>query len=127
MVLGALILNSDASLNTYFTVASQDFVPGSKCDLVIQLVDLQKNLRYVPPSAATLSMLFNKTDGSSLNKSASLVDSGDRSMWKVTLSELETQDLLSGNFTFALDVNGNATLIIKGMVKNGLRSLLLGC
>lgn len=127
MVLSAKILNSDATLNSFFEIASLDFVPGSKADLVIRLNDSQRNERYVPPSAATLTVTLNNTDGTTLVKSGAILDSGDRSMWKISLSALETVDLLSGNFLFTIDVNGDTTLILKGLVNNGLRSLLVEC
>lgn len=127
MVLGAKILNSDASLNDFFEISSLDFVPGSQADLVIRLTDLQRGQRYVAPIGALLSITVNKTDGSTLTKSASPLDALDRSMWKVTLSSADTTDLLGGNFQFSLDVLGDQTKIISGLVNNGLRSLLLGC
>lgn len=127
MVLGANLLNSDASLNSFFTIGSLDFVPGSGATLVIQLEDLQKDIRFVPPIAATLSISINQTDGTVVNKAAAVLDPGDRSIWVLQLSSSDTLDILSGNFMFTLDVNGDASLIVQGQVQNGLRSLLLQC
>lgn len=127
MVLGADILNSDASLNSYFKIASLDFVPGGPADLVLQLKDLQKNLRFVPPVDAVLKITLNQLDGSTVEKTAVILDSGDRSLWKLELDGSDTEELLSGNFRFTLDLNGDESVLIQGLVQNGLRSLLMGC
>lgn len=127
MVLGANVLNSDATLNWFFQISSLDFVPGSAAKLVIQLIDLQKDLRYVANSAATLTFTLNETDGSTVTKTGTILDSGDRSLWYVNLASSDTQNLLSGNFLFTLDVLGDGTDLISGQVVNGVRSLLQQC
>lgn len=127
MVLTAKILNSDASLNSFFEISSLDFIPGAPIDLVIRLHSPQRDLRYVPGASAQVDVIFNKTDGTNLTKAASVVDSGDRSMWKVSLTAAETEEILSGNFTFELDVNGDNTVIWTGLVSNGVRSLSGDC
>lgn len=126
-MLGAVIINEDAELNWFFEIGSLDFVPGSDVKLRLRLDDKSKHLRYIPPVAAELTLKFLKTDGSELEKSASLIDADDRSLWKVDLTAAETEDLVGGNILISLDVNGDASEIKLGVIENGMRRISLSC
>lgn len=123
----AKVLNSAASLNNFKEIASLEFVIGEELNLVFRLHDPQFNLRHVPPATALVNVTFNKTDGTTLEKAASVLDSGDRSMWKVALTELETEEILGGNLLFEVDVLGDGSEIIKGLISNGLSKIILDC
>lgn len=127
MLLLGRVLNSDALVNQFLYISSVDYIPGTPIDVVIQLWDPAKNLRWVAGASATLKMIFNKNDGTEIEKSASLLDSGDRSIWKCSLTAAETEDLLSGNFTFELDTLGDATIVWTGLVSNGIRNVSGSC
>lgn len=116
----ARLLNSGASLNDFFFLDALEFVPGENLTLVLQIFDAQKNIRYIPPAAAEMTLTFVKSDGTELEKSASLVDADDRSMWKVSLSQAETATLAGQNVEIELDVNGDASLILKAIIANGV-------
>lgn len=123
----AKILNSDATLNNFAEIGSLDFIPGEEKTFVFRLYDDVKNLRYIPPATNITTLTFNKTDGTSFTKTTTLVDSDDRSLQKVTLSETETTDLLGGNISFDLDLAGDASQIVKGIIYNGLNKVITGC
>jgi hypothetical protein len=127
MVLTAKILNSDASLNSFYEISSLDFLPGGPADLVIRIFNPQSEIRYVPGIDAKLTIILNNTDGTNLEKAATVVDAGDRSMWKVSLTAEETENLLGGNFTFELDTEGDDSIVWTGLVTNGIRSLSGDC
>ena len=127
-MLSGQVLNSDASLNNFIVTDSKPFIPGEEFDLVIRFINDELDLRYVPPATNIATFTFNKTDGTTFTKIASVLDSGDRSIVKMTISETESADLLGGNIIFELDINGNGSVIKKGVVKNALaRFIDAGC
>lgn len=125
-MLSAKLLNSDASLNSFFEISSLDFVAGSQIDLALRLFDSQKSIRYVPPATASLK-IFIQTADTEIEKTMSLIDSDDRSMWNTTLSESDTEDALGGSIRFELDVAGDGTNIQKGLILNALREITVEC
>lgn len=116
----AKLLNSGASLNDFFFMDSLDFVPGENLTICIQIFDAQKNIRYIPPLAAELTMTFVNADGDEFDKVAAVVSADDRSMWKVSLSQVETATLAGQNIEISLDVEGDATVILKAVIANGV-------
>ena len=126
-MLTAKVLNSTASLNEFKEISGLDFMLGEELTLVFRLYNPQTGLRHVPPATAIVKLTFNNTDGTLLEKTATEVDSGDRSMQKVTLSEIETESILGGNLSFTVDVLGDTTQIIKGIIYNGLSKVILDC
>lgn len=125
-MLSGQILNSDATLNNFVVTDSKEFIPGEQFDLVTRLINSELDLRYVPPLAAVITFTFNSTDGSTFTKTGAVVDSGDRSMQKVTIEESESETLLGGNYLFEVDVLGDGSQIKKGVVSNGLARFLDG-
>lgn len=125
-MLTARLLNSDASLNNFFEITSLDFVAGSQIDLSLRLFDSQKSIRYVPPATASLK-IFLQTGDIELEKTLSVISSDDRSMWKVTLTEDDTEEMLGGSVKFELDVAGDGTNIQKGIMLNALRRITVEC
>jgi hypothetical protein len=116
----AKLLNSEASLNDFFHLDALDFVPGTNVTIALQIFLVQKDIRYVPPVAATLTGKFIKSDGTELEKTFAVIDADDRSMWKVALTAAETEDLAGQNIELTLDVNGDATVIYKTLMDNVL-------
>ena len=123
----ARLINSDASLNTFFELSTLDFVPGTQATLALRLFDSQKSLRYVPPITSILKIFMQKTDSTELEKTMTIIDSGDRSMWSVTLTAADTADLIGGNIRFELDPNGDQSVLEIGLIQNGLSSILVDC
>lgn len=122
----AKVLNSDAVLNNYKEIGSLEFINGEQKTLNIQLFETELNLRYVPPTTCVVTLLFNKSDGTTLSKTASVLDSGDRSLRTVSLSESETTTLIGGNVQISLDILGDATEIRKGIILNALVRIVEG-
>ena len=80
----------------------------------------------MPGAASIITFTFNDTNGNTISKVSSAVDSGDRSMRKMTFSEAESALLLGGGFSFEVDVLGDGTEIKKGLVQNALSKVIEG-
>lgn len=114
------LLNSGASLNDYFEVNALNFIPGENVTVAVHILDAQRSIRYIPPVAATLTLTFTDKDGEDIEKTATLIHADDRSMWTTTLSQSETEVLAGQNIVVSLDVNGDATVILKALIANGI-------
>lgn len=112
------LLNSEASLNDFFYIGAINFIPGENIVVSIQVFDSQRDIRYVPPLAATMTMTFIDKDGNDVVKTAAVIDADDRSMWTVTLSQAESEVLAGQNIVVDLDVNGDATVIYRALLQN---------
>lgn len=118
------VLNSEATLNNFDVVKTVDFIAGYTFRLVIRLKQPQHptKLRYVAASGATLTASLPKKNGNSLQLSMTPLPD-DRSIWSVTVSDTDSEDLMSGNFTFVL-TEGSA--VTSGWVENGLALVITG-
>ena len=61
-MLSALILNGDATLNAFQVVGSVAFYPGEEITTIFRLIDVAKDLRYIPPIDTIITFKFSKTD-----------------------------------------------------------------
>lgn len=95
MILSLKVINSDATLNNFQEIGSAKFVPNQSLKIAMRLMQTERNLRYVPDSAATVSVTFKQSTGPDIVKAASFVDTGDRSLILVELTDLETANLIS--------------------------------
>lgn len=114
----AKLLNSDASLNDYFYIEAIEFVPGENLTIAIQIFDAQRNIRYIPPLAAAMTMTFIDSNGDDVIKTAAVIDADDRSMWKVSLTQLETETLAGQNIIITLDSEGDQSVILNAFMAN---------
>ncbi len=121
-MLSAKILNSSAVLNDFHEISSMSFLAGETKTLVLRLHNEDLDIRYFPASGATLDVVLNNADGTTLTKSATL-DTDDRSIARITLSAVETAALIGGNISFTLTEGG---VISKGLVSNALTKVLEG-
>lgn len=119
-MLTAKILNSTASLNEFKYLDTLEFMVGSGFRFGFRLFDSQLGERHVPPDTAIVKVTFNKTDGTTLEKTATVIDAGDRSMLYVDITDVETEDLLGGNILFSVDSLGDGTKISKGWIQLAL-------
>lgn len=130
-MLTAEILNGDATLNTFIIIGTLSFLPGEEVEAVIRLKDSNKNLRYIPPIDTIVTLNFDKTDGTTLQKvvtlSAGYEFERDLSMIKFVLEESETEELIGGNIYFDLDLGGTGTSIKKGLIQGALSKEIIDC
>lgn len=120
----AKILNTQASLNSFKEIHSLDFLVGEAIRLVFQLHDPQTELRFVAPSTAVVKVTFNKTDATTLEKTASFIDAGDRSLCVVTLTSDESEEIMGGNLTFTVDLLGDESDVKRGFMNGALRKVI---
>lgn len=107
MVFSLDMLNSDAMLNNFFSIGTATFYKGKPITLVMRILQPQKsNLRYVLDSGATLSVTLNKSDGTTITKTPTFLDAGDRSLVKLELDSTDTE-LLIGQ-AIVLDITEGA-------------------
>ena len=126
MFLTAKVLNSDASLNSFKVLDSADFIPGTYLKVVLRAFNNDEGDRFVPPVTCLATVSFPKTDGTMLDKLATL-NSDDRSFMTVTLTSAETTDLIGGNIQFSLDLLGTGAQVVKGWAQNAMRKVTTSC
>ena len=123
-MLSLRILNSSATLNSFYDIGSLEFLPGSPATLVVQLFQTQdpNELRYIPAIGSTLVITLLQNDNTTIDVPLTVfVD--DRSIWSVELTGAQTENLSGGNFTFTLDEGSGA---VNGLVELGLSRLNTG-
>ena len=122
------ILSSDTTLNNFDILDTKDFIPGEEFMLFMRITNPEKsNLRYIPPSTAIITLVFNKNDSSTFTKVSPAevtILADDRSIVSVSVSEAESLDLAGGNFQFKIDELGDGTKILKGIIQQGLSKTL---
>lgn len=126
MILSLQMLNSDATLNNFVDIGTARFVPNYSLDLVMRILQPQKGgLRYVPDAAATFSMDFKLSDGTTINKTPTVLDAGDRSILTVSLTDSETELLIGQNLTVEITEPGGVSVAV---LQSGLQaSKVSGC
>lgn len=119
-MISAKLLNSNASLNDYLYVGQVEFIPGENVTVAFQIFLTELGIRYIPPVAATITLTFIDSDGNDLDIAATKIDPDDRSMWKVAISQVQSETLSGQNIIGKLDVNGDATVIYYFLIANGI-------
>lgn len=115
MRLGINLLNTGASLNAFKVVPLITVYQGETCDLVFQLMDLEQNIRYVPDAEASLLVEIGRLPEAmgtisntremkdySIRRQAIAPFVGDKSIWKLSLTAAETQNMMSSNVRITL-------------------------
>jgi len=106
------LLNSDATLNNFTEQGTLPYMPGENLDVVLRIFNAQRDTRFIPVDpAAEVTFIFMNKDGTALEKEATVLDALDRSMWKVTLSQAETENLAGSNIQVKLDETGDGTSV----------------
>jgi len=120
-MISAKLLNSTASLNDFSYLSTISFIPGENVTVAFQIFDDQKGIRFVPPSAATITCTLIDVDGNDVEIAATkIADPDDRSMWKILISQDQSEDIVGMNIEGELDVNGDGTLIYYFLMQNVL-------
>lgn len=107
MRLSAQILKNFQNLNSFDKATEWNIRQDESTDLYFQTVDLdQDSLRYIPTgSVVTVSVTFPAVNPANVvTKTAVLVNSLDKSLWKVTL--LPNEKPSTGNVQFSITEDG---------------------
>lgn len=116
----ARLISSDATLNNFQELSALDINPGENADVSIRLFDEQKGIRYVAGASAEVKLRFTNKDGTTLEKTATAIDAGDRSMWKVSLSAAETTNLGGSNIEVELDLAGDDATVWLAVIRGAI-------
>lgn len=124
-MLSGQVLNSDATLNNFIVLETKNFIPGSQFTFVMRILNDDLGIRYIPADTAIVTLVFQNQDGTELSKVATpLTD--DRSILSIEISELESTSIRGGNMSFSVDVAGDGSNIMKGIMSNALARVLEG-
>lgn len=126
-MLTAKILNTQASLNNFKLIGSLDFMLGDAFRMAFRILDPQLGDRFVTPSTAIVTLTFNNADNTTFQKIAVNIDPLDRSMFYVDLASVDTAQLLGGNVSFSVDLLGDQTQLVSGIIYNPLRRIVTDC
>jgi hypothetical protein len=116
-------ISSDYTLNSFEEIGEKSFIPGTYTKIAMRLYHTEKDLRFIPPVGAIVSVSLLKTANPYLQKVAD-IETSDRSIISVELSGAETEDLLGGNIVISVDLLGNGTKIEKGWAFSALRKII---
>ncbi len=117
-MLSLKVLNSDATLNNFFELGTLQIVRGEDAKIILQLFQSQKKIRYISAAGATITASFLKSDGTTIDKTASLPFADDRSIIQFDLDETETAELISQNIM--VDIEEGA-ILTKAFLQMGLQ------
>lgn len=124
-MLRSRLLNSDAQLNNFKEIETINYVPGEDFTVVFRLFLDQLGIRYIPPATATVTIDILKSDGTKLNKSATVVDSDDRSIWSFDIDGSESSELSGFNIEITVDILDDGTDLKKSILQNALSKQIL--
>lgn len=122
----ANVLNTAATLNSFKVINAVDFYPTSPLKLVLQIENTEEGIRFIPPNTAIVSMLVSQTDASDL-AIVGTPFTDDRSIVTFQLTGNQTENLIGGNILLQIDMLGDGTDILVGLVQNVLQKLALSC
>ena len=127
MVLTLRALNDDATLNNWAAQGSSQAVRGADAKLIFQLWQVDRKIRYVPTSGATITVDLLKNDGTILTKTATYPFVDDRSIIQFTLSEAETAVLISQNLVVKIAEGSDTTFAILQQGLQVIPTSQVGC
>lgn len=119
------LINSGASLNSFFEISSVNYTPGENLTMVLRLFDEQLDNRFIPDATATLTLTYTDTSDVEQTKAASLLDADDRSLWTITWSQAETAAFGSTGFTVTMDAFGDTNTIYITTLPNVLTKQII--
>ena len=120
-MLSLKVLNSDATLNTFFEIGSLNFHSGEDVTVFIRIFNESKNLRHIPASGASYNITLTNSDGTTISKTpVPLTD--DRSILSFSITAAESADLISQDLK--LEITDGGVSIAKA--QNGLTKITNG-
>ena len=121
MALKVAPIDMVSSPNTFYQVQQWSITGGNSSVLwfQLQISDSLGVRRYMPQSGATVQVQFPRArslDSLQVSQTvakAGTFDSNDRSLWKVTLTETDTQSIISGTVKFVLTEGSSSQTIVQ--------------
>lgn len=128
MVLTLKVLNEDATLNNWQDMGSStQIVRGADAKLILQLVQSDRKIRYVPLSSAVITMDLINSDQTTLSKTATFPFADDRSIIQFTLTDAETALLISQNLIVEIVEGSNTSIAILQQGLQMISPMQAGC
>jgi len=105
------LINEQATLNNFKYFDNKEYIANFPFTIKFQVQDSESIQRLIPSASAKLNCIFQKRDSGELSKAASfLFNPDDRSLWTISFSATESNDIVGSNFQVILDFNGSSTL-----------------
>ncbi len=136
MRLGIQLLNIGATLNDYDKKSFIEFAQGETVDVIFQLVNLDNaGLRYMPAAGCTVFVEIPRypeyfgtisnqrtTSDYSVRRMATQAFADDRSIWKLSLSALDTSNMMSSNMRVTVTEGGKISIALLPQALKVIRS-----
>lgn len=102
-----------------------EFYSGEERILKCQIYDLQDNQKWQIPSSSTLTLTLSASPSDISIANANInIDTDDRSIFYVTLTEVQTASLISGSIILKIETASGANTITRYAVKErGLKKV----
>lgn len=103
------LLNEQLTLNNFHYLEIKEYIPGLPFKIKVQIQDSETLQRLIPNTGAKLNATFQQRDGTELVKAGTMIfNPDDRSMWEISLTDDEANDIIGSNVLFELDFNGTS-------------------
>lgn len=136
MRLGIQLLNVGATLNDFDKKSFIEFAQGETVDMIFQLINTDKSgLRYMPAAGCTvfveiprypeyLGTISNQRTVAdySVRRMAVQAFPDDRSIWKLSLSSLDTANMMSSNLRVTVTEAAKVSIALLPQALKVLRS-----
>lgn len=106
------LLNENAQLNDYTIVEAKQYIPNLPFKIKFQILDSETAKRLMAATTPSkMNLIFQQSDGTTLTKAASpMFNPQDMSMWQVSMTATEANNIVGSNFQVLLDMAGDSTL-----------------
>ena len=102
------IVSKNPSLNSFSLSKTLQFASGEDVKVTMRLFQADLGIRYVPDSAAVITIDLKKSDNTTLTKTCAFTFPDDRSIIEFSLSAAESATIISQNLVVKL-VEGSNT------------------
>jgi hypothetical protein len=106
------ILSKNPQLNSFLVGKQFTFASGETAKVTMRLMQPDKNIRYIPDVAATITIDLKKSDGTLLTKTCAFTFADDRSIIEFDLSAVETVDVIGQNLIVKVQEGANVQLAV---------------
>lgn len=128
MLLTLKVLNEDATLNNWQDMGgSAQIARGADAKLILQLVQAERKIRYIPDVAAVITANFLKSDTTTLAKTATFPFADDRSIIQFSFTAAETALLISQNIIVNVAEGANTSIAILSLGLQMISPTQEGC